>query len=281
MRATRIVRSILSILVLATAFALLAQDLVRAAGPCQDSKALRYMGTKVRREATGRYYGYVIEAAAVKIDADGAPNAYHPDDLGKHCISGGAVRGLDCPANAGYPGTSWWRNVLLPDPMDKNRAYVQKSGPYEGFFLSQTTLTDNSKPVTSVERYVDASAVPYIVFPGPFSARKGTGHMGDLGYAMNLDTGQGSAFVVAEVGPKAALGEMSIALAKTLGGQEVSARTGLEGSVGRLLFIVFPYSRQLPSWPLSADRLQELVAQLLEQNGGLETVKACLTATGK
>jgi len=36
----------------------------------------------------------------MSIDADGAPNAYHPDNIG-----------LDDLKNAGYPNTSWWKNI--------------------------------------------------------------------------------------------------------------------------------------------------------------------------
>lgn len=282
MQAMRIIRSILFMLVPVVALVFLAQAQAYADEPCREFKAFSYKGTKVRREATGRYYGYVVKSAAVKIDADGAPNAYHPDDRDKGCGTGGAPRGLDCPKNAGYPNKSWWRNVLLPDPQDRNTAYVQRGGPYDGYYLSQTTLQDPTKPVTSTERYVDAATVPYIVFPGPFYQRKGTGRMGDIGYAVGLDSGLTSAFVVAEVGPsKDGLGEMSIALAMALGAKNPSPRTGLGNSLGRVLFIVFPGSAQKPGWPLGASRLQELAANLLQENGGLEAVEACLTAAGR
>ena len=57
----------------------------------------------------------VFYKSGMTIDADGAPNAYHPDNIG-----------LDDLKNAGYPNTSWWKNILVPDPQNPNRAYEQR-----------------------------------------------------------------------------------------------------------------------------------------------------------
>lgn len=48
---------------------------------------------------------YVFATSHKAVDADGAPNAYHPKN-----------KGLDYLANAGYPNKSWWRSVLVEDP---------------------------------------------------------------------------------------------------------------------------------------------------------------------
>ena len=76
---------------------------------------------------------YVFASRQMAVDADGAPNAYHPDDIG-----------LDLLANAGYPNSSWWGSVLVADPSDPRRAYTQPSGEFAGYFVSKTSLQDSS-----------------------------------------------------------------------------------------------------------------------------------------
>ncbi len=48
---------------------------------------------------------YICVTSRVSIDADGAPNAYHPDNPG-----------LNHYGNASWPDQSWWPDVLVPDP---------------------------------------------------------------------------------------------------------------------------------------------------------------------
>lgn len=68
--------------------------------PCAFIPWIQYGNAAVRKHPT--VPAYLFEAAKVKVDADGAPNAYHPADIGLHCTRGTGFRGLDCPANAGY-----------------------------------------------------------------------------------------------------------------------------------------------------------------------------------
>ena len=240
---------------------------------CPFDRWVAYRGVTLWRHTTGAAYAY--KATHTALDADGAPNAYHPDDVGRPCRGDGPFKGLDCPGNAGYPRHSWWRQVLVPDPRDRRRAFVQQTGEYAGYFVSQTSLTDTSRAETDPARYVDAATVPYVVFPGSFYTLKGTGHLGDLGSAVNLQTGARSPFVVADAGPAdAGLGEISIALARALGGTEPDARTAAGAPTGPILFVVFPGSARSPRWPLTADELERGTADLLARIGGIQTVMA-------
>ena len=161
-----------------------------------------------------------------------------------------------------------------------NRAFVQPAGSeFAGFFVSQTTLEDRSKPVTDPKRYVDSRTVPYVVFPGQFHQKTGTGTIGDLGWALNLDNGKRSPFVVAEIGPaEAELGEMSIGLAAALGGTNPNPRTGAGAPTGRIAFVIFPKSGRTRRWPLDSDELSMLVDELLSASDGAENVRACAEA---
>lgn len=246
-----------------------------AAADCSFAEWKKYRDTPLYKHPTAA--AYLFRTAAVKVDADGAPNAYHPDDMQLHCTKGEGFKGLDCPANAGYPQSNWWQSALLPDPKDAKRAYIQPPpSPYAGFFVSQSSLTDPTKARTDPAKYVDARNVPYLVFPGKFNAMSGTGVMGDVGYAVNTRTGKASAFIVAEVGPpNADLGEMSIALASALGGTDPNPRTGAGVPKGETVYVVFPRSRLSPSWPLTNAQIDARAKELLDAVGGVSAVEGC------
>lgn len=208
---------------------------------------------------------YVFASKHLNVDADGAPNAYHPKDIG-----------IDYLANAGYPNSSWWSSVLVADPRDATRAYVQGEGAFAGYFISKTSLQDKSKASTDPSRYVDATKIPYLVFPGKFLRKKGSGRLGDIGVALNLSNGKSSPFVVADIGPSSAsLGEISIALAENLGGQRVNPKNGAGAPHGRILYVVFPHSSKQYPWPLKLEDLQKHAQQLLAQAGGMDAAKTC------
>src|SRR5438105_3856878 len=79
-----------------------------AAQTCPFDPWTTYQSTQLYRSAGADSYFFSTEQHAV--DADGAPDAYHPDDVGKPC--NGPGRGLDCPANAGLLSSSdGWKNV--------------------------------------------------------------------------------------------------------------------------------------------------------------------------
>jgi hypothetical protein len=258
--------------------ALVATTSATAAGPCPFAPWSGYLGSTLLRlpQATA----YVFATESVQVDADGAPNAYHPDDAALHCTKGTGFKGLDCPANAGYPQTVWWPSVLVPDPANPNRPFVQPSpGEFAGYFVSQTSLQDKTKAATDPARYVDSRKVPYLVFPGNFYKMKGTGALGDVGFAINAANGKSSAFIVADVGPPAAaLGEMSMALASALGGADPNPRTGSGTPSGKIIYVVFPGSGAETAWPMSNDHLASKASDLLRQVGGVEALLSCKDA---
>ncbi|MFZ6801880.1 hypothetical protein [Undibacterium sp. Di24W] len=129
------------------------------------------------------------------------------------------------------------KNPLLP--------YIQNApSEYTGFFVAQTSLFDPSRGKHNPERHVAACNVPYFVFPGDFNALSSTGSMGDFGYPTNLSNDKTSAFIVEEIDPrKVKLGEMSIALATSFGGENPNRRTVASEHKGKFSFIVFPKSK--------------------------------------
>jgi hypothetical protein len=219
------------------------------------AKWTTYGGDQLYRDASGAYT-YVTRR--MELDADGSPRAYHPD--GKS--------GLDALANAGYPSKGW-RSVLVVDPADSSKAYVQSAGATKGFFVSKTSLYDHAAAATDPAAYVNSECVPYIVFPGNFYALKGTGAYGDLAMARNLDNAKETFAIVADGGPaSAALGEVSLALATALGGTNPNPRNGAGSPKGRFQYLIFPKSRATPAWPRTNAEMDSAARKLLANVGG-------------
>lgn len=228
--------------------------------PWQDE----YNGTKLHRLSSGVYS---FETSRVSLDADGAPNAYNEDDS----------LGLDLHANAGYPNGNW-RDILVCDPGNPAKPYWQSSGLFAGYFIGMTALSDGKQPETDPARYVDATAVPYIVFPGPFHNMAGTGSTGDLAMIRNQRTGVESSAIVADVGPDEPLGEMSLKLAVNLGGQNPDPKNGHGAPVGPFRYVIFPRSRATPKWPLPVVQIDSRARACLAAAGGWSAIDRLYSA---
>lgn len=161
--------------------------------------------------------------SGMTIDADGAPNAYHPDNLG-----------LDDLANAGAPGN--WPGLAKDAD---GEPYVQgPDDPFPGYYVSETALADRSKPLNDPTRYVDASKIPFVVLPGG-TARGLGARPGDFAVVFNPRNGKSSYAIFGDVGPFDRIGEGSMALAENLGIRS-DARNG--GARRGILYLVFPGS---------------------------------------
>jgi hypothetical protein len=161
--------------------------------------------------------------SGMTIDADGAPNAYHPDDTG-----------LDELANAGVP--AHWDGIVTD--RDGSPSIQQESDPSPGYFVSCTSLSDKTKKFTDPTRYVDASKIAYVVLPQDVADRRGV-RLGDFAVVMNLRNSKSSFAIYADIGT---LGEGSIALADALG---ISSDARHGGESGGILYLLFPGSGNL------------------------------------
>lgn len=189
--------------------------------------------------------------SGMTIDADGAPNAYSPDDSG-----------LDELANAGVP-THW--DGIITD-RDGNPLIQGESDPFPGYYISCTSLADRTKKFTDPGRYVDASKIPYVVLP-PDVADRGGAQLGDFAVVVNLRNGKSSYAIYADIGT---MGEGSIALADNLGIWS-DARRG--GESDGILYLVFPSSGNLQ--PRTIDEIQSEAEKLLNDWGGIENLTSC------
>jgi hypothetical protein len=186
---------------------------------------MRHDGEPERDIPIGRVPGSkaFFYEAGMTIDADGAPNAYHPDNLG-----------LDDLANAGSPGN--WQGLAKDE--DGEPIIQGPDDPFPGYYVSMTALADRSKPFDDPTRYVDASKVPFIVLPGQ-TARQLGARPGDFAVVFNQRNGKSSYAIFGDVGPSDRIGEGSMALAENLGVRS-DARNG--GARRGILYLVFPGS---------------------------------------
>jgi hypothetical protein len=192
--------------------------------------------------------------SGMTIDADGAPNAYHPDNTG-----------LDDVANAGEPGR--WQGLAMNE---RGEPFVQgPDDPFPGYYVSATALSDRTKPVNDPARYVDASRIPFIVLPGGL-ARQLEARPGDFAVVLNLQNGKGTYAIFGDIGPFDRIGEGSVALAENLGIRS-DARNG--GARRGILYLVFPGSGN--GRPRSIEAINAEAGKLLQAWGGTMQLSAC------
>lgn len=189
--------------------------------------------------------------SGMTIDADGAPNAYHPDDLG-----------IDELTNAGRPGH--WDGVVTDRhgiPMVQREA-----DPYPGYYISCTSLADKTKELHDPARYVDATKIPYVALPAEIAENRGV-RLGDFAYVSNLRNGKSSFAIYADIGT---VGEGSVALAEKLG---ISPNARHGGESDGILYMFFPGSGNRQ--PRTLDEIQSEGKKLLFRRGAIENLYSC------
>ncbi len=199
----------------------------------------------------------IVYFSGMTIDADGAPNAYHPDN----------APGIDALEHGGRPG-DWWGLVTGKG----GKPIIQHSGEFAGFYVSKTWLSRNDERYSESEPeyWVDARSVRYIAVPESVWRPAGV-DKGDLAYVFNMKTGKSSFAIVGDWGTENTLGEGSIALAQALG-VDANPRTG--GQEEGIVYVVFPGSASKPRWPRDAADMKKQAEKRIEDWGGRDAVIA-------
>lgn len=146
--------------------------------------------------------GTYTRTGKVSIDYDGSPTAYHPSN---------AV-GDDYLENAGRPG-NWWGIVTIG-----GTPYVQKSGPYKGYYISTTSWPDGRYGIRDYRRFTNAEVIPYVAMTYKDRHVHKVNH-GDFVLLTNLSTGVQIWSIIADYAGKRANphAELSPEAARLLG----------------------------------------------------------------
>ena len=154
--------------------------------------------------------------AGMMIDADGHPEAYHPQK----------GKGLDALGNAGTRG-NWWALVTDNGKATGEPIVQRDTDPAPGYYVSTTALELSQYQRTDPRRYIHSGIVPFVVVP-PQVRKQAKGVV--LGCRATI-TFQGKSIeaVVADIGPRNKIGEASMAAARALGIKD-NPRTGGRGS---------------------------------------------------
>lgn len=142
----------------------------------------------------------IVSKSKLKINADGCPNAYHPNDKS----------GIDKLSYAGHSG-NWWG--VVTDTLKKTGTPIVQgpNDPYPGYYISMTALSDRkrcSRGFKSPRAYVDSSKENFMVIPRKSEAVGWA--LGDFGTVCNTQNGKCVHVLVADVGPVEKFGETSI-----------------------------------------------------------------------
>ncbi len=169
--------------------------------------------------------GEVYFKSSAAIDADGANGqsgvwAYRPGNTGVEHL-----------ANAGYPDhPEWYKDILVcgfdGKPITIHGGYISKTA-YEW-----TGEKDLQK------RYVDAATVPYVVVSPTIRNKSKDVVLGCKAIIRNTKTGQSVEAVVADIGPRHKIGELSIAAATNIG---INPNPRMGGTDDKIIeYLLFP-----------------------------------------
>lgn len=236
----------------------------------------------------------VAFASQMQVNTDGAPDSYHPDDIGITHICNGVSVGASCT----------WKAECLPEfrqakaegfrgparicffAMATDSAGIPliqgDADPRPGYFVSTTALKQPGENVRTPQAQLNSNTVPFAVIPGNWQTSGKPGpKLGDFGVAYRRSNGKLAYFIVGDIGPRNKLGEGSVALHQTLGNDAFVMRFGVrrarQGIGGRdVMYLLFPNSAR-PGTRIDAASVEGVASPLLATFGGIDRVKECAT----
>ncbi len=173
----------------------------------------------IREDAAGR----VFFTADADIDADGANGqnggvaAYRVDDKGSEALANGGMAIVNGKVVCAKP---WARSIVILDRDNEPKVFPG------GIIASMTWYRHPGKMADDPAAYVDAETVPYIVVP-PLIVQQTAGVVRGCKAKVTYK-GRSVDCVVADRGPSAKIGEISIAAARAVGIPSSPRKGGVE-----------------------------------------------------
>jgi len=239
----------------------------------------------------------LLFVSQMQVNTDGAPDSYHPDNLGITHLCNGLSVGApgracvwkpDCLADfrkaraAGFTGDPKICFFAMVTTRD-GRPVLQKEGdPKPGYYISTTALKSPGKPADRPEAQLDSNAIPFVVIPGKWNRRFEDAGLGDVAAVYRKSNGRLEFAVVGDTGPNNKLGEGSVALHLALGNDPFVTRSGVRraghGIGGRdVVYLLFPGSRSAMR-AFTAEAIRAEGRRQLEAFGGEAKLKECAAA---
>ncbi len=195
------------------------------------------------------WHGMPVELTTnMKIDVDGAPNAYGP--RGKPT--------LDFEANA-HEGARLSGKIVGYLTANGKPVVQGPTDPFPGYYISTTGFVDQQNHnLNDPRRYVDASKINYVVLGS--LARKNHVALGDLAAVHSSKTGKTVYAVVGDSGNSSGA-EGSLALLQALGYPFTTGKAG-EVQNKEITIRYFPASNPAPTFFHTQDQIDQLAFDL-------------------
>jgi hypothetical protein len=232
-------------------------------------------------------------ASQMQVNTDGAPDSYHPDDIGITHICNGVSLGASCTWEAQCLPTfrqAKAENFRGPTRICFFAMVADNAGvpviqgandPRPGFFVATTALKQPGADARTPAGQVDSNTVPFAVIPRTWQSGRDPGpHLGDFGIAVRRSNGKVVPFVIADIGPRRKLGEGSVALHQALDNDPFQMRFGVRRArrgIGHpdVFYVMFP-GTAVRDEKFTAEMVQAHVQRSLAAFGGEERLRTCV-----
>lgn len=236
-------------------------------------------------------------ASQMQVNTDGAPDSYHPDDIGITHICNGVSVGPTCSWKASclrefrqakaerFHGPT--KICFFAMAKDANGLPIIQGNadPKPGYFVSTTALHQPGENIDTPHAQLDSNSVPFAVIPGNWQTSGKPGpRLGDFGVAYRRSNGKSALFVIGDTGPRNKLGEGSVALHQALGNDPFMLRFGVrrarKGIGDRdVVYLLFQRTAQTGQ-KLDTVSIDRIAGAQLQAFGGIGRLKECAESIG-